>query len=969
MLHDEARRWRLGEGTATRVRVATVHDHVAALRDVPATTIPLDEAVPRLLAMPVDERPAYRRPPDSLRAWALAARLAVRVVAHGRLVPTLVAAGEARVHGVWRAWLGGDPEEEAVVGWLAAAMPRAGHALACGDRGVWAPSALLTAFLDAVADLAVRTPGPAPSATRPRQRLLPWTARWAEALADPHDACVPLRDDAEEVVAVVAAWHNAAGTAPEDGAPELRLHAPEAQDGRWVLEIGLRSAGHGWVPARVVWHGGDPSRQEALLRGLGRCARVYPPLDIALREPTPERAELDLAQVWTLISGGASGLAQAGAVLVLPEDLAADDLRLRLRVDTAADAANAGSDVRGPAGGPFDGVVAEVSWEVALGGEPLSDDELDALLGLSSPLVRWRDRWVRVDEGQLRAVRGRLPPPGGGRLPLGEAIALGLAGTAGSDPTGGYAGDDVDVVAGGGVERFLERLAAAGEGPPAPSTPAGFIGQLRPYQRRGVAWLQGMGELGLGAVLADDMGLGKGIQLIAYLLSRAGGPHLVVCPTSVVGNWERELNRFAPGLDVARFHGPDRPTDLHGWQGVVVTSYGTLRRDADPLVAVDWDVVALDEAQHVKNPATAGARAVRRLRSAQTVALTGTPLENRLSELWALLDVTNKGLLGSRAAFGRRFAGPIEQRRDGRAAARLRRLVAPFILRREKSDPTVVAELPPKIERTVACALTSEQAQLYRAAVDRAFGRGPDAVTETSSMERRGRVLGLVTALKQVCNHPAQLLGETDPVIPGRSGKLAAAREIIGEAVEAGDQVVVFTQYVVMGRLLVTQLGADLDTPVPFLHGAVTATARDRMVAAFQGEGDGATPPVLVVSLRAGGTGLNLTAATHVVHYDRWWNPAVEDQATDRTHRIGQLRTVEVHKLVTAGTVEERIAQVIERKRELSAHVVGAGEAWITELGDEELAELVALSPAASIVDVDVDDDDEGGPPAVREAS
>jgi SNF2 family DNA or RNA helicase len=396
--------------------------------------------------------------------------------------------------------------------------------------------------------------------------------------------------------------------------------------------------------------------------------------------------------------------------------------------------------------------------------------------------------------------------------------------------------------------------------------------------------------------------------------------------------------------------------------GVVVTSYGVIRRDTDVVAAVDWDVVTLDEAQHVKNPTTAGAKAVRRLRAEQVVVLTGTPLENRLGELWSLLDVTNRGLLGTRGRFGRRYVAPIERRRDPAAAARLRRVVAPFILRREKTDPNVVSDLPPKIERTVACSLTPEQAALYQAAVDRVLGG--DGLAAASSMERRGKVLALLTELKQICNHPAQALRERDPgaartdELVGRSGKLAAAREIIREATAAGDQVLVFTQYVEMGKLLVRQLGSDLGVDVPFLHGGVGAGARDAMVAAFQGDSDAAVPPVLIVSLRAGGTGLNLTAATHVLHYDRWWNPAVEDQATDRAHRIGQHRSVEVHKLVTAGTVEERVADLLERKRALADTVVGAGEQWITELGEDDLRELVALSASAEELEEDPFDDD-----------
>jgi hypothetical protein len=430
-------------------------------------------------------------------------------------------------------------------------------------------------------------------------------------------------------------------------------------------------------------------------------------------------------------------------------------------------------------------------------------------------------------------------------------------------------------------------------------------------------------------------------QAIALMAARPPErPHLVVCPTSIVGNWERELARFAPEVPVVRYHGPERPQRLDAFRpgSVAVTSYGLLRRDGDFLAAVDWDAVVFDEAQQIKNVATKGARAARALPARVRAALTGTPVENRLSELWAIVDLTNPGLLGPLRRFTERYAIPIERWRDREAAARLRRLVAPFIMRRTKSDPAIAVDLPARHEVRVACSLSGEQAGLYQAAVDDAFaGEGLG-----TGFGRRGRILALLTALKQICNHPAHFLDQPGP-LTGRSGKLARTTEILGEVAASGDHALVFTQYRRMGDLLTAHLAEALDLPdVPFLHGGVRARARDRMVARFQEDPD--APPVLVVSLRAGGTGLNLTRATEVVHYDRWWNPAVEDQAADRTHRIGQTRPVTVHTLVTAGTVEERIAELLERKRALADAVVGEGEAWLTELGDDELRDLVALS-------------------------
>jgi SNF2 family DNA or RNA helicase len=506
-----------------------------------------------------------------------------------------------------------------------------------------------------------------------------------------------------------------------------------------------------------------------------------------------------------------------------------------------------------------------------------------------------------------------------------------------SGPTASWATSKV--VADGVLRDLVERLRAAGDG----RTPrlVGVDATLRPYQSTVVAWLQALGDLGIGALLADDMGLGKTLQTIALLAGRAGDrPHLVVCPTSVVGNWERELARFAPHLPVLRHHGPDRPDTPAGFPPgtVAVTTYGLLRRDVDLLAEVGWDVVVLDEAQQIKNPAARTARAARRLGAAGRVALTGTPVENHLSELWSIMEFANPGLPGPFARFRERFAVPVERWRDPDAAARLRRIVAPFMLRRTKADPAVAAGLPPKIEATVACTLTREQATLYEAAVrtlldaDGGLGEG---------IERRGRILKLLTALKQICNHPAQYLGEAGP-LAGRSGKLTRTTEMLAEVVEAGDRALVFTQYREMGDLLVRHLGGALGLPsVPFLHGGVTRARRDALVDGFQ---DGTAPPVLLVSLKAGGTGLNLTAATHVVHYDRWWNPAVEDQATDRAYRIGQDRTVNVHKLVTGGTLEERIATLLDDKRALADAVVGTGETWLTELSDDDIRALVALS-------------------------
>ena len=985
----------LPSGEPAEMDLAAPRDGAVVVAPHAVRLLPLPAAIPALLALR-SSGPAWRRPPEVLRAWAAATRVAVRLVAAHDILPRLEGTPDAPV-AAWGALLD-DPVARAAVARLARALPPAGHAVPAtagpphpaveGGGTVWAPGALLRAYLDAVADAVARTAPPDPGATqrRPRARVLPWTSRWAEALADPVDPTVPLGRDAEELLAGVAAWQHAE---TDLGAVlELELVPPQdeadgvAGDEGWSLTFALRGADGGRTAAADVWAQRGPAEQDALLVGLARAARLYPPLARALRTPAPSSLEIGLVEAWTFLDEAAPALADVGVGVVLPPGLRPRTLRVRLRVgdheglDAGADVAvearaveDATNDepdhdlvaaasslsfggVAGRSGGVLGGLLATFSWEVALGDEVLEPTEFAALVDAAAPLVRWRGRWVRVDPDEVARLRS-LSGAERSDVALADAVALALAGSAGADDLGVPGAEPVEVVAAGGVAALLDRLRGAADTPPVPATPDGFVGELRPYQRRGVAWLAGMAELRLGAVLADSMGTGKTVQLIAHLLGRggtsgdAGGPHLVVCPTSVLGGWERELARFAPKLPVERHHGPGRRSDLRDARGVVVTTYGTLRSDVDVLAQVDWDVVTIDEAQVTKNPATAAARAVRRLRCQQFVAMTGTPLENRLAELWALLDATNPGLLGSQARFARRFATPIEQRRDADAAARLRRLVAPFVLRRTKAD--VLADLPPKIERTVVCHLTPEQAALYQAAVDRVVGSGALG----QGIARRGRILALLTELKQICNHPAQYLREgAAGALGGRSGKLAAARQIVGAAADAGEQVLVFTQYVEMGHLLVRCLSGDLGAEVGFLHGGLPALARDRLVASFQGE-DGEAPPVLVISLRAGGTGLNLTAATHVVHYDRWWNPAVEDQATDRAHRIGQTRTVEVHALVTAGTVEERVAALLERKRSLADVVVDSGESWITELDDADLAELVALSDVPVADDTD----------------
>ncbi|MGI4895679.1 MAG: DEAD/DEAH box helicase, partial [Janthinobacterium lividum] len=445
-------------------------------------------------------------------------------------------------------------------------------------------------------------------------------------------------------------------------------------------------------------------------------------------------------------------------------------------------------------------------------------------------------------------------------------------------------------------------------------------------------------------VLADDMGLGKTIQVLALLLHEreegtVAGPTLLVAPTSLLTNWAREAQRFAPGLRVLVHHGRERKAllDLPAVD-LVVTSYGIALRDIEDLRAIHWHRLVLDEAHYVKNSSGRQASAIRTIAADRRLALTGTPVENRLLELRGILDAVNPGVLGSEDSFRKRFSTPIEQYRDPIALSRLQLVTRPFILRREKTDRSIIDDLPDKIEQVVPVTLTSEQAALYRARVNHLL----EMLPTLSLMQRRAMVLATLTQLKQICNHPAHYLGDGSPLLRRgghRSGKLAVLDDLVTAALDGGEQMLLFTQFTAFGEMLLPHLAGRFGLEVPFLQGKTPRRRRDEMVAGFQA---GQTP-LLMLSLRAGGTGLNLTAASQVVHIDRWWNPSVENQATDRAYRIGQQRVVNVHKMMAIGTVEEKIDALIQGKSELAQLAVSAGENWVTELGGDALRELLTL--------------------------
>ncbi len=581
-----------------------------------------------------------------------------------------------------------------------------------------------------------------------------------------------------------------------------------------------------------------------------------------------------------------------------------------------------------------EGELFSFRWQLALHGDPLTDEEMDQLATSAAPLLRLRGNWTVIDPGIARKARKRVVRTA---TPT-EAIAAALTGVVQLGTVEQPVEEQVQL--GASLVQVRERLLNAAHQEPVP-VPAALKGTLRDYQRQGLTWLVELTSHGLGACLADDMGLGKTITLIALHLHRqeAGhqGPTLVVCPASLLGNWEQELGRFAPGVPVRRFHGGGRSLDGLT-AGFVLTTYGTMRTSHEELADVRWDLVVADEAQHVKNARSSTAKALRRIPSTVRVALTGTPMENNLSELWAILDWVIPGLLGSRQAFRRVWASPIEAGVHEAKTRQFADLIGPFLLRRRKSDPGIAPELPAKTETDHPLHLTREQVVLYESFVRDTMARIGRAHPD-DQVTRRGLVLALLTGLKQICNHPAHFLKESGVVrLTGRSQKLDLVDELLGTVLAEDGAALVFTQYVAMARLLEAHL-AKAGIPHQFLHGGTPVREREAMVSRFQaGEA-----PVFLLSLKAGGTGLNLTRADHVIHFDRWWNPAVEEQATDRAYRIGQTKPVQVHRLITTGTVEERVAELLQRKRALADAVLGGGEAALTELDDDELRDLVTL--------------------------
>ncbi len=962
----------------------------------PATLVPwrvttfrleLSEAVPFLCACMNTETlaPGVIVGRD-LAFWAMAVRFAGALVARQQFLPTVCQVGASRTeistkrgkHGHYRVgwepvFLGTDATRLAQ---LAKAMPPVCRAL---TREVTAPpdtSALtvLTTFLNATVDYLVRSSlkrGTAGMTSAPSPKRT--THRGAESFASVHDhwlytlrsAGVEMGRDAASLAQFaeqVQEWQRpltAATATPfrlcfrleEPAAEESESSRPgRGASAAWYVRYLLQAADDPslLVPAKDAWAANGRAAsiftrrgfapREYLLASLGQVAGISARIEDSLRTATPGGYAVDATGAHEFLTEHAWLLEQAGFGVLLPAWWTGKGTKLRL----TARATVKSPKMQGGSGLSLDQII-RFNWEVALGDEALSLQELQTLARLKAPLVKVRGQWVQLNGAEIQAALDIWKRKAADEVTVRAMVRMALG--AGTAPGGmSFAG----VTATGWIADLLAQLDGQGAFEEVPQ-PVTFQGTLRPYQVRGYSWLAFLRQWSLGACLADDMGLGKTPQTLALIQRdwHANGkrPVLLICPTSVVGNWQKEAARFTPDLPVMVHHGLTRTKGTAFKHeavkhAVVLSSYALLQRDAEFLNAVPWAGVILDEAQNIKNPETKQARAARSLTADYRIALTGTPVENNVGDLWSILEFLNPGFLGTQTEFKRTFFVPIQANRDPEATERLKRLTGPFILRRLKTDKAIIADLPEKLEMKVYCTLTKEQASLYAAVVEETN----EKLESAEGIQRRGLILATLSKLKQVCNHPAQFLGDNSAIL-GRSGKLARLTEMLEEALSTGDRVLIFSQFAEMGEILKRHLQETFGREVLFLHGAVPKKQRDRMVERFQTDDDG--PRIFVLSLKAGGTGLNLTAANHVFHFDRWWNPAVENQATDRAFRIGQRKNVQVHKFLCVGTLEEKIDEMIVRKQEIAATVVGTGEGWLTELSTTELKELFALRQEA----------------------
>ncbi len=959
--------------------------------------IPISPATKLLYQLEIIENPDRTKVPfsNSIKTWAFLTKLVFELLNKGQFVPVLEPTTEKLYTSKWQLILKSQYDRDRFnfilknSSWSSFCLPNNffHEEGVLKTNGLWHPSYIFSAFMDSVGDFLIRSilhkgnfqtfeefySSEIKKETNPDFRLS-WDYKLLKGLIK-KDPIFKVDEFYETILPIIIKnWTQSAHgfQLKSNFTLTLELKYPEQIEDDWLLTFSLLFQNNPKkIPLNEIWEGSDRFKKEIskvfkndehyleiILRTLGTAAKIFPPIKRIFMDKMKDEINLTSSEVLDFLKYPKDLLIQNGFNLVLPEVFSMGG-RQRLTakiIIRSKDKAEKTSGKVKALSSLFDvGSLLETKWDVRIEGKQITEDELNNIINSNEPLVNLRGKWILVDQNDLEDLRNSKDFEIKGYL---DALRLGLIGKVQLQENG----TKYEVIIEGELREIVNKLQSIDSFEDI-SCPSSFNGKLRHYQEEALQWMGNMTKFNFGLCLADDMGLGKTIQVIAFLLylkeeyPNNPGSVLIVCPTSVLFNWYREFKRFAPDLEVIFHHGTKRYTkasDLPEFlksHRIFLTSYGTIRNDISFLESIQFNGVIIDESQNMKNYNSKQTQALYKLKSQYRICLSGTPIENRLLELWSLFNFLNPGLLGNRTEFQQKYVLPIERFQNQEAIENLKLIIAPFIMRRVKSDKSIIQDLPEKNEMKIIVELTEDQISLYKNLTEEILEKIGDKSVD--NRQKRGLILALLVKLKQICNHPFQYLKKdikslrTDKeinIVISQSNKLERLLEMTDEVISNGEKVLIFTQFTQMGSLLKKILEWKYNFKILYFHGGVPENKRRKIVDEFQSE-DIESPPILVLSLKAGGTGLNLTQGTTVIHFDRWWNPAVEDQATDRAYRIGQKSIVNVYKFVTSGSIEEKIDLLLEEKRDLSDKiVVSSGESWISDLDEEKLKELLVLS-------------------------
>lgn len=934
---------------------------------------------------------------DSFRFWSFLTKLIFELLNRGKFLPLLREKNKTLYEGAWKLVLKSSQDIqrfqkiESFCPWQAYNLPikfiqeseSKSEKLLFSDS-LWHKSYLISQFLDNAGDVLIRSAlkkfrsftdfyGEEIRKDQLHERNLKWEYKFLRAIISKNRG-FPIVHFHESIIPdIIQNWAKIfqADIQGGDISFVFELQYPEKEEGNWPLLFSIESNSQSYILDNI-WKSEDTLKEiisnnldapqdffEYVIRTIGNASKIFSPIERALDEKYPHSIDLNPSEVMDFMRTPKDLLIQSGFRVKIPsvfERGGTQRLSARMVIRSGAIKKERGTSSKPPSMFNVDSML-DFQWQASLKGDNLTEGEITQLLQSEEPLVNWRGEWILVDQSDIRGFQNLFGKESSAQQrSYIDALKLGLAGKVEIEETG----NTYDVVVEGDFAEIINQLQSIESFHSIPQ-PQSFHGELRPYQKDALTWMGNMTQYGFGLCLADDMGLGKTVQVIAFLLYRKKTypkikrSTLIICPTSVLFNWKKEINKFGPKLEVMLHHGSDRIKDASGIKSltkphkIILTTFATLRNDIEFLETIPFDGVIVDEIQNIKNYNSQQTKAVKIMQATYRIGLSGTPIENRLMELWTIFDFLNPGLLDSRGLFQKDYVIPIERFQDKDAINRLKAIIDPFILRRVKSDKSIIKDLPEKQESKIYVNLTDEQKNLYRNISESTL---QTLASDADQRKKRGLVLGLLTKLKQICNHPLQYqkkdippLLDTDSIreFASYSQKMERLLEMTEEIVGRGEKILIFTQFTQMGDLIVAMLNRYFDATTLYFHGGVPEKKRRKIIEKFQSED--LTHPILVLSLRAGGTGLNLTQATTVFHYDRWWNPAVEDQATDRAYRIGQTEIVNVYKFVTVGTIEEKIDALLEEKRDLADQIVASsGESWISDLSEEKLKDLILLS-------------------------